>query len=537
MNEENIELKRGRKEYESKIKNLEGIFDKLQKVLNITEYKKEFNQIKNDVNNDSSLSNEMISLQMQLDYEDYSLKPYIDRLDNLLKNIEDELLPFYELHLLTSKINIEISEVTCDNIHNIINDTKTLIDQVNSLHTHDIKEKNNLIEGAYKTIYSVIMYEEIFERQDILTYINYLNIDVNRENIGRLLSNDLNSLSEKDLIEEDLRTIKTEGLGYDYLNPDIIRKISRKTVGETNSEYQERKRQAIEDITSKVNNFKSQKDTITEELNDNKTMIRMLNLKKSLLISKVLSLVLIPVITISAGNYIGQKSSNKITEYKTITRTIDLNSGKIIGEPTEVYDENETTYVATILVCSPWRANPTGVGYIRSFTAYEYIVPDNIPDDYHITREDLEGNMREKYKYDEPKDVLTKDDSTTDYSILITETYQDKSQTRKSTKFIIPFTLLGAGLGILIDVLLMLLKVYGLQEIGEKLERLNDEINEEKLNNEEIKERLKQMKEEASLLQDEYNEVVKKYGSLGDQLIISDIDSLGIPFAKKKIKK
>ena len=50
------------------------------------------------------------------------------------------------------------------------------------------------------------------------------------------------------------------------------------------------------------------------------------------------SAILIPIITFNAGKSIGKVTSDKITEYKTITRTIDLNSGKIIGDSYEIYD-------------------------------------------------------------------------------------------------------------------------------------------------------------------------------------------------------
>ena len=260
---ENIEITRGYKEYDSKIKNLEGIFAKTEKILDISKYKEEFQQIQDEVNKDSRLSNKMMFSDMQLDYEGYIFSPYIKRLDDLTNKIEEELLPFYELYLLTTKIDIEISKITAENIGEIIQSTISLINALNALNTHNKKEKNNLIEKAYQTIYSVIMYEEIFDRSDILSYINHLNIPTNKENIGRLLTNDLKKMNETDLIEEDLRTIKTEGLGYDYLNSDFIRKVSRKTVGENNSEYQERKRKEklFQTYLQKLLNFQKKKIT------------------------------------------------------------------------------------------------------------------------------------------------------------------------------------------------------------------------------------------------------------------------------------
>lgn len=74
-----------------------------------------------------------------------------------------------------------------------------------------------------------------------------------------------------------------------------------------------------------------------------------------MLISKACSIVLVPIITISAGGLIGKAKSDKITEYKTITRTVDLNTGNVIGDISYEYDDKVTTYAATVLVCDPWR--------------------------------------------------------------------------------------------------------------------------------------------------------------------------------------
>ncbi len=521
----NTNLTRGRAEYNSKIQDLEGIFSKLQEILDVSEENNEFLQIQQDVENDTDLSTEGFFKEMQADYEQFAFKKYIKRLDDLHRKLEEQFLPYYELHLLSSNIDIQISTVTCENIGEIIQNSINLIDMINSLDITRHKGKNDLVASAYKTIYSTILYEEIFERSDVLSYILQLNIPINIENIGRLLSNDFKSLSKQDLIEEGLRTIKTEGLGYDYLNSDFIRKISRKTVGEINSEYQERKRKAISDLEEKVAVFATKKAILSSKLNNNNNFIKNLYMKQALLTAKMLSMVLVPMITLGAGNALGKYASNKITEYKTITRTIDLNTGNIIGEQEEVFDEKETTYVATIMECSPWGKKPIGSGYIRHITGYDYVVPDNIPDDYHITSEDLVGNTIKKHQYNESKEVLEDSDNTTEYTILVTETYQDKSIQRKSTKYIVPFTVTGILVGLVIDVLMVFIGIYGFEKAKEKFDYLSHEIREHKLNNQDIKEILVSMKNEALQLQHEYNEVVKNYGSLGDQLIIPAIDS------------
>lgn len=532
----NIDLTRGNKKYDAAIKNINGIIEKISPLFDITEYKIKLNDIQNRIQNEDALKNKMLTNYMQLDYEDMIYDNYIKEIENLTKEIEEKYKSFYELYLLNAKINSQINNINGENISEILKDTINLINLVNNLNTHDIKEKKVLISEAYQTIYNILLYEEIFEREDILSYINYLNIPANKENIGRLLAKDIKTIDENELIMEDLRTIKTEGLGYDYLNSNIIKKISRNTVGESNSEYQERKKEAINDISMKIKNLTFIKNDELEKLKNNNNKIKKYKLTKVLLSAKILSLFLIPIITFSAGKGIGKTASNNITEYKTITRTIDLNTGSLIDSPEEVFDEHSTTYVATIIEYTPWRENQVGGGYIRNAIAYEYIVPDNISEDYHITSSDIENNIREKYRFVESKETLSELDSTTDNQIIVTETYQDKSVSRKSTKFIIPGELIGTTIGLAISTALVFLKIIGIDKTNEIFNGLNDEIKKYKLSNKEIQERLKVLKDEAINLEKEYNETVKKYGNIANNFIFDDIDTSWIINYKKKKK-
>lgn len=529
----NENVSRGHKEYESRLKNVEGILSKLNGILDTSKYISEFNQIKEDVKNDPSFQNKMTFDNFQMDYEEYTYSKYSKRLDELAIKMEKESLPFYELQKLCEKINFLLTDLSIENISEIIELTIRLIDSVNELNTHNKIEKNRIIDYSYETIYKVIMYEEIFERSDILDYINKLNIKVNVENLGRLLSKDLDKLDKIDLIDEDLRTLKTHGLGYDYLDKNIIKKISRKTVGETNSEYQEKKRKVVSELESKIQDLSNENVHLKNDQADSKLRLKRLYGKKYLLMSKMLSLILVPVVTISAGSLIGKKASEGITEYKTITRTINPETGEIVGDVLEEYDENETTYVATVMVESPWRKNNTGVGYVRTITAYEYITPEDVSETFHATKEDLEGNMVEKYKYVEAKDNLDEKDSLTDSTILITETYQDKNTTRPSEKYIVPAIVTAACIGIIIDIILIIKR----NDTKYMLEETLDEIASEKLTEQEIKEKLLDLKQRVITVQEEYNNAVKKYGSLADQFIFDEVDTKWIKEYTKSLKR
>ena len=522
-----VDLTRGYQKYDAMVKNIEGIFNKINQLFDITEYKKELDKIINDASNDSSFSNKMLYEGMQLDYESFIYDNYIKRLDDLQKKIENELMPLYEIHLLISKINIEVKNISSDNIGDVIDQTLRLVSTINNLRNNLNDQEKELVKNAYQVIYNVILHEEIFERNDIFNYIMKLNNSSIKENIARLLARDLNKLSQEDLIDEDLKGITTEGLGYDYLTLDVIKKVSLKTICETNSEYQGRKRAAILEVNKKKNRLITKRDALEEELKNNKGLIKNLKINKALLISKACSIVLVPVITISAGGLIGKAKSDKITEYKTITRTVDLNTGNVIGDISYEYDDKVTTYAATVLVCDPWRKNPVGEGYVRNVKAYDYVSSSDTPftattgdsqEGIHDTNRKVDSNIKFKYQYTEATDTLKIGENTTDKSTLVIETYQDKSDSRISTKYIIPFIIGGAVLGALLDVLAILLRVYDLNDIKRIMNRLNNQIESKNMNNECILEELNKLKEDALLIEDEYSNTARKYGMSVEKL-------------------
>lgn len=522
-----VDLTRGYQKYDAMVKNIEGIFNKINQLFDISEYKKELDKIINDASNDSSFSNKMLYEGMQLDYESFIYDNYIKRLNDLQKKIENELMPLYEIHLLISKINIEVKNISSDNIGDVIDQTLRLVSTINNLRNNLNDQEKEVVKNAYQVIYNVILHEEIFERNDIFNYIMKLNNSSIKENIARLLARDLNKLSQEDLIDEDLKGITTEGLGYDYLTLDVIKKVSLKTIGETNSEYQERKRAAILEVNKKNNRLITKRNALEEELKNNKGLIKNLKINKALLISKACSIVLVPIITISAGGLIGKAKSDKITEYKTITRTVDLNTGNVIGDISYEYDDKVTTYAATVLVCDPWRKNPVGEGYVRNIKAYDYVSSSNTPfiatagdsqEGIHDTNRKVDSNIKFKYQYTEATDTLKIGENTTDKSTLVIETYQDKSDSRISTKYIIPFTIGGVVLGALLDVLAILLRVYNLNDIKRIMNRLNNQIESKNMNIECILEELNKLKEEALLIEDEYSNTARKYGMSVEKL-------------------
>lgn len=512
-------LSTGFKRFDAEEKNLVGILDKVSNILDVSSYRESLDKIKMSTLGDEDFAKVMPLSGMQATYESMLYDKYSKEIEALTAKANDELLPFYKIHALTEEIKEQIKNISSDNIAETLNYTKLLIDAINSVNAGDRTDKKKLIDEAYKTIYQVLLYEEIFDRSDILSYIRYLNLAVNKENLGRLLAEDLKRIDRQALLSADLKYMSEEGLGYDYLTEDFIRKISRVTVGEDNSEYKRKRKETIESLKTKVEDFKFRKNGTIDSLRELKKDKFKLYRNKSILYTKLLSIAMIPIITISAGGLIGKVSSDKIDEYKTITRTIDLDTNRIVGEPNIIYDEHETTYVATITKYTPWKSNPSGVGYIRNATSYEYIAPKDAGDDYHITENDINENIREKYSFVEMKDVLDENDSLTDSTILVTETYQDKSDSRKSTKFIIPFTITGAVLGILIDIALIAFRIYDKYELEKLIYKINSRIKENSTQIDDVKKTLLDFKNELLEIQNEYDEGIKKFGNFEEQFV------------------
>ena len=535
----NYDLSRGYKKYDAIHKDIEGILEKLSDIFNVEKFQKELKKIDIIVDSNKSvikmktLTKKTNHQNMQEEFEALVYDPYINDLKNLKEEIENELYPFYKIYLLYSKINLGIDKISNENIVDVIDAAKRLISSLNLIEKKLTIEEQDIINKAYKALYDVILYEEIFTRNDILEAVKKLNTSAFQENLGRLLANDIKKLKKEEIIDEELKIIDTEGLGFDYLNEAIINKISRRTVGETNSIYQKRKKKTLEDLNFSIAAFEERKNSYTFKQLETKHKIKNLKLSKNLLKLKAVSIVLIPVITFTTGYKIGRLKSNEITEYQTITQKIDLNTGKLLADPQKEFDEKPTTYVATILECSPWYKKDDN-NYIRNITAYDYINPPDIKDDFHVNMDNLEGNLVVKYQYSENTTSLAKNETTDEPQIILIETYQDKSVTRKSTKFIIPFTTTGAILGLGIDNMLCIFLVYDPEEIKKKFKKLDEKIKECNLTQEQINNELKSMQEDATNILKSMDDAKRKYGNIN--IDTSSLENKNVRSLKKRLK-
>ena len=118
----------------------------------------------------------------------------------------------------------------------------------------------------------------------------------------------------------------------------------------------------------------------------------------------------------------------------------------------------------------------------------------------------------------------------TDSSIIITETFQDKTINRKSKKFIIPFSLLGLTLGAAIDILAFFLLEKRLNT-NDSMRRINQKIKISKANKKELNEEMSKLEKEAIEIKDEIIRISDKYGIEIDKQLF--IDTLSISQTNK----
>ena len=530
------DLTSGYERFDALAKNLEGIFEKVYAMreyqLDISYYEKKFEEFKKEFQlKDDFLKNSHMPFEsMQKDYEAFTLTECNKKLEQLTMEFEENVTPIYQIYLLFTMIDSKIKNQEEDDISEVIREAIQLVDSINGISSHNKIEITRLVERSYETLYNALLYEEIFGRHDILEYLKRKNISTNRESLGKIIRRDVKKHIEngsiyEDQVHEEFLAHMDEGLGYDYLSPEFLNQLSRKSLVSKHEEVGIRKQQMMDYMNGIIKSYGTKRESLKEQSIEQKSIIRNLRLNKAALKGKVFALVMIPVIAVTAGRLTGKALSNRITEYATVTRVVDLNTGEIVGEPSMIFDENETTYVATVTIYEPWRKNPTGVGYIRNAIAYEYIVPEEVSDDYHIQEEDIVGHVREKYRFNEPKDELDENDSLTENVIYVTETYQDKSITQKSTKYIVPMTLAGIGLGAFLDIFLVLLHFIDIEEIRRKLDHLDECIQKEKLSNQEIMDELKQMVQEAESIHRDRMKLEEKYGIEIDDSILNTDDS------------
>lgn len=204
--------------------------------------------------------------------------------------------------------------------------------------------------------------------------------------------------------------------------------------------------------------------------------IKKLQVTKKLLENRYLSYILIPAILFTSGFTIGEVTSLPISEYKTTTRTINGETGREKFSSI-TYDEHPTEHVISILECGPWEQISKNY-YSREVVSYDIDLEKVLNKDYRISYADLDEKTYEKYRYIEYGNSIPEGESTEYATIRIQETIQDKSVMRRSQKYVVPGSLAGIAVGLIIDAIIKYRRVLDRYEIYDYLEYIEKQLRE-----------------------------------------------------------
>ena len=451
--------------------NLEGIFAKVNEMkkykLDISYYENKLEELKSEFHiKDEMLKNTNITFEnMRLDFEIFALGECNKQLEKLTIEFENNVTPIYNMYLLSKNIDKKFKDDNNDDLDEVITKCIELMKNINNIPTHNNIDIVNLYEKAHETIYNGLLYEAAYKRHDLLEVVKNSNNSNSRETIGKLIRNDISKLlksgklKESD-VDEDIINNLNEGMGYDFLSNDFISLLSKKEMSKKYEKIESEREETIDNLNYKIHNAVSERDDLELKVKEGKLTLKARIFELAAIRTGICALALSPAIIIGVAGHIGKSESEKIIEYATVTREVNLSDNSIVGEEKKEYDDRETSYVATIIVYEPWKKNPTGVGYIRNAVAYEYVTPENVDDNYHISEEDIKENIREKYRYVEAKDQLLEGDSKTDSEIHVIETYQNKNDWRKSSRYVVPGYVIGSILGILEELAIIYGGIY-----------------------------------------------------------------------------
>ena len=523
----------GYEKFEELRKNLKGIFEKIHEMknyeINIDYYERALKKIEEDFDlEDGTLqASELLSDSfrrqhsgLSLDFEVNSLRPCNEALQRLTDDFNNNITPIYNVYHLFTAIDKELVDYNNFNIEassKIIDKLIELVDQINSFNTAGRVEVTKLVEKAYKTIYDGLLYEAVFGKHKVLNHIKEVNLDVNREYLGEIIRNETKELIQcgkitSDEVSSEYLNNISEGPGYDFLSANFINKLSNIRFGSLVARYNDVQQKEKNSIELGYQRLQEDRKALKVLRTVQKLAIYKLNLGKAALRVKACSYLLVPFIAVGAGGIVGKMLSDNITEYATTTRKYDFETDTDVGIPVVEYDDRETSYVASVDVYEPWQEKPGG-GYIRNVTSYEFEATA-IEGKYHLTKDDIQKNLREIYTVSEVKNKLELGDSMTETSIIITETFQDKNDSRISTKYIGPFAVGGGVIALVVEALAFHLGIIRSFKRRNQIQidGLDGEISDAIKDYERVKKELLELDTTESNLQERANEFEKNYG-------------------------
>lgn len=543
-------MQAGAKQTEALIDNFYACLDKIDEMgdyVDITPYLNSFNSILDKLPEKKQIVSDTLNYNSSVNRE--NVREFIENLvyssvnTDLIKltsKLQDEVGPVYNTYKLMRRINELILDSKDANIEKIEEYTIKLLKELKRLRLYESEtiKVSELIKESYMTVFDTLLFEKTFGFNDILVYLKEDNDNYSREALSKILRSRVsrylkNGELEKNDLDDDYINHLEEGIGYDFLSSDFLGKISKIRFNKLYEELNNEKKYDKNSLSSKIDFYNYNKRLLERNLLEINNVI---SDNKKKLLSTLLSaspIVLVPGVVLSLSALLGIRKSYNTPSYQTITRTVDLNTGKQIGNDFIVYDDVKTSYVATVMIYDPWVENKLGSGYTREVYAYEYSIPSNVLEDYHISIDDIESGedrMKLKYQYTEHKEELDLNDSMEKTGVQVIETFQNKENSKPTTKYLMFHLIRGSiisAISIAIGWVLLHNALYGLNR---RLNNIKYKIHDEETKVDDLVDQMLELNDERERLIHEIELYEKKYGD-----IISDkLDKECVVVKRKK---
>ncbi|MBP5684191.1 MAG: hypothetical protein J6X02_02920, partial [Bacilli bacterium] len=378
-------------------------------------------------------------------------------------------------------------------INDAVKTSIKLMDIISKLQI-DNRDIEEVVNKCLPTLYNVIVMEQAYNRSDIISLLNnkkeYQQV---KELIVKYVFRDLASMEKDGLTDIKISNID-DGDSDKYVNSKVIDQIVDAKYALEKEEYNLRRTKKLQELQSEANDYEYKYRDLEYQWEENTFAMAGIRISKIFNISKLCSFIIVPSLLIYGGITLGRNWSDNIDEYRTITRVVDPVSNEVVNTLSDTYDENEYSYASTLKLYEPWEKHPSS-GYTRKVIAY-------------VTDDENKSTGTIKYIYNEVKDQLDENDNTDESTTLITETIQDKNDSRKSKKYVVVVPVLAGVLALGIEFLLG--KFMGISPIFEKLSKLSEDLKSKKNSIKRIEESVKTTTQSIK----ELNNQCKTYGEI-----------------------
>ncbi len=544
-------MQAGAKQTEALIDNFYACLDKIDEMgdyVDITPYLNSFNSILDKLPEKKQIVSDTLNYNSSVNRE--NVREFIENLvyssvnTDLIKltsKLQDEVGPVYNTYKLMRRINELIIDSKDANIEKIEEYTIKLLKELKRLRLYESEtiKVSELIKESYMIVFDTLLFEKTFGFNDILVYLKEDNDNYSREALSKILRSRVsrylkNGELEKNDLDDDYINHLEEGIGYDFLSSDFLGKISKIRFNKLYEELNNEKKYDKNSLSSKIDFYNYNKRLLERDLLETNNVIS--DNKKKLLrtLLSASPIVLVPGVILSLSALLGIRKSYNTPSYQTITRTVDLNTGKQIGNDFIIYDDVKTSYVATVMIYDPWVENKLGSGYTREVYAYEYSIPSNVLEDYHISIDDIESGedrMKLKYQYTEHKEELDLNDSMEKTGVQVIETFQNKENSKPTTKYLMFHLIRGSIISAISIAISWVLLHNALYDLNRRLNNIKYKIHDEETKVDDLVDQMLELNDERERLIHEIELYEKKYGD-----IISDkLDKeCGVVKRKKK---